>query len=116
MAKILVIDDDLDVLEVVQLVLEHKGFEVMASSNPLDVITKIEEGKPDAVLLDIQLGLMDGRDICRDVKKKYRDLPVILFSANINYKTSFEEYEADGFIAKPFDIDMLADTLSLHIA
>ena len=109
MKRILVVDDDIDILTVVQLVLETNGFEVVALSNWQQIYTQIEAFKPDLILLDVSLGTQDGRNLCKQIKsdKKTKDISIILFSANHNVEKSVSECLADSFISKPFDINDL---------
>ncbi len=109
MKKILVLDDDIDILTVVQLVLESNGFEVVAISNWQQIYTQIEKFKPDLILLDVSLGTQDGRNICKQLKSDLntKHISIILFSANHNVEKSVSECLADSFISKPFDINDL---------
>ena len=115
--KILVLDDDLDILVVMQLLFKVKGFDVMALSRWEEVYEKAEIFQPDLILLDVLLSGNDGRDICKVLKKKptTRHIPVILFSANPNIAKSATEYLADGFIHKPFEVNDLMQTINYHL-
>ena len=106
MKKILVLDDDMDIVTVVQLVLESNGFDVKAITRWQKMYDEIETFKPDLILLDVSLGNQDGRNICKQIKsaKETQNISVILFSANLNVEKSLTECMADSFIAKPFDI------------
>ena len=96
MAKILVIDDDKPILEVVKIVLESAAFEVEIISDWRLVFDKIREYKPDLVILDIFISGADGRVIYKDVKKSKTTtkIPVILFSAT----NRLEAYTKDSII------------------
>ena len=114
MKKILVVDDDIDILNVVQLVLDANGFEVVTTSNWQQINSQIDEFKPDLILLDISLGTQDGRNICKQLKtnNKTKHISVILFSANHNIEKSLPECLADSFISKPFDINDLVEGIN----
>lgn len=109
MKKILVVDDDIDILTVVQLVLDSNGFEVSAITNWKQIYPQIDDFKPDLILLDVSLGTQDGRNICKQIKSDdtTKHISVILFSANHNVEKSVSECMADSFISKPFDINNL---------
>lgn len=112
MKRILVLDDDIDILTVVQLVLDSNGFEVLTISDWRQIYTQIDAFRPDLILLDVSLGNQDGRNICKQLKshKDTKHISVILFSANHNVEKSVSECMADSFISKPFDInDLIAD-------
>lgn len=114
MKKILVVDDDIDILTVVQLVLSNNGFEVAAISNWKQIYTQIDAFNPDLILLDVSLGTQDGRNICKQLKSgdDTKHIPIILFSANHNVEKSVSECLADSFISKPFDINDLIDGIN----
>lgn len=109
MKRILVVDDDVDILTVVQLVLESNGFNVVAISKWQQIFPQIGSFKPDLILLDVSVGTQDGRNICKQLKsdEKFKAISIILFSANHNVEKSIPECLADGFISKPFDINDL---------
>jgi DNA-binding response OmpR family regulator len=114
MTKILVIDDDLDILRVVWLLLSGKGFNVKSISDAKQVHATVESFQPDIILLDIQLGGVDGRDICREIKanEATKQIPVILFSGGDSIRESVIEAGADGYIQKPFAIPHFVDILN----
>lgn len=114
MNKILVVDDDVDILTVVQLVLDSHGFEVVAISKWQQIYSQIESFKPDLILLDVSLGSQDGRNICRQLKTDTatKKISIVLFSANHNVQKSIPDCFADMFISKPFDIDDLIEGIN----
>jgi len=118
MRRILAVDDDKDILEVLQYILEDSGYEVETLTNGQYLLDKIKQNPPDLILLDIMLGNLDGRDLCRKVKtgKETRDIPVILISASHDVSQSINQIGApDGFIAKPFDIDDLLGSINRQL-
>jgi len=86
MRRILAVDDDKDILDVLQFILEDSGYEVDTLSDGHYLFEKIKAQEPDLILLDIMLGNLDGRDLCKEVKTKEEthDIPVILISASHN--------------------------------
>jgi len=106
MSKILVVDDDTDILSVMEILLKMKGFEVEVTARGENTFSKIESFKPDLILLDVLISGHDGRTICRKLKssKETMHIPVIMFSAHPGAAASISEYGADDFIAKPFDV------------
>ncbi|SDF77914.1 two-component system, OmpR family, phosphate regulon response regulator PhoB [Mucilaginibacter pineti] len=108
--KILVLDDDPDILEIISYILTDKGYEVVSLSSGEEIFQTIRQFSPDLVLMDVMLGEMDGRIICNHLKngKDTAALPVILISASHNLAASLRQEGApNDFIAKPFDIDRL---------
>lgn len=109
MHKILVIDDDEDILFAVELILKKAGFQVATSQITKGFFEIVEANKPHLILTDIFMGAYDGRKLCLTLKSNpaYQHLPVLLFSANFKAMENFEQYKADGFISKPFTIKEL---------
>ncbi len=119
MQKILAVDDDKDILEVLQFVLEDSGYEVETLSDGKYLFDKIKSDAPDLILLDIMLGNLDGRELCKSVKttEETHDIPVILISASHNIGDSMNQKGApDAFVAKPFDIDVLLDAIKTQLS
>lgn len=107
--KILIADDDLAIGEVVTIVLSDGGFITEVESDGNNVIKHAEKFMPDLLLLDISLGGKTGPTIVKEIKKKPKTahIPILLVSANSDIKDIAKEAGADGFLAKPFDIDDL---------
>lgn len=104
MKRILVVDNDPDILYTVEFILRQMNLQVMTVDNANDINADISAFNPDLILLDILLGGVDGRLICQDIKLKNKPPHVILFSANGKLLETYSDYDADGYIAKPFDI------------
>ncbi|HTR31024.1 MAG TPA: response regulator [Puia sp.] len=113
MSKILVVDDDIDILELVRLILTRSGMEVRTIFRGEMVAEAIREFEPSLILMDISLGTIDGREICKALKRQdaTRDIPIILFSANIEFQKNVGECQAEGFISKPFEMKQLLNTI-----
>lgn len=109
MSKILVVDDDTDILSVMEILLTMKGFEVEVTTKGENTFPKIASFKPDLILLDVLISGYDGRTICRELKasQETSHIPVIMFSAHPGAAASIADYGADDFIAKPFDVTNL---------
>lgn len=117
MSKILVIDDDTDILSVMEILLTMKGFEVEVTAKGDNAFPKIETFKPDLILLDVLISGHDGRTICRKIKanKDTRHIPIIMFSAHPGAAATIAEYGADDFIAKPFDVTNLLQKVKYQL-
>lgn len=109
MSKILVIDDDVDILSVMEILLSMKGYNVEVTAKGENTFPKIETFKPDLILLDVLISGYDGRVICKQLKanEKTKHIPVIMFSAHPGAAATIADYGADDFIAKPFDVNHL---------
>jgi len=107
MQKILILDDDQDLLSVVKSLLKKGGFEVFTFADWRKAWENIKKIKPNLILLDVFLKGFDGLDVCKKIKSTYstRDIPVIMVSSFPNIAdTAIYEYGADEFIAKPFEV------------
>ncbi len=113
MAKILVVDDDQDILSVMKILLTMKGFTVEVTQRGELTFDKIESFKPDLVILDVLISGVDGRTICKEIKsnEEMKDLPVLMLSAHPGAASTIADYGADGFISKPFEIDFLINKI-----
>lgn len=117
MAKILVVDDDLDILVVMEILLNMKGYEVEVTPKWEHAIDKIRIFKPDLILLDVLISGNDGRTICKKLKAEEdtKHIPIIMFSAHPSAEATISEYGANDFIAKPFDVNELMEKIKKHI-
>jgi len=110
MKRILVVDDDIEVLETIQLILEIGGFKVSALNDGEEVFNRIDQFKPDLILLDISLGHIDGRVLCEQLKsvEATAKIPILLISGLYN-PSDFTtlNYGQDDFLSKPFQMDVL---------
>jgi DNA-binding response OmpR family regulator len=104
MPKILVVDDELNILELVKLYLEREGFKVEAVSTGTDALSKMNTFNPDLIVLDLMLPDMDGFEVCRQVRKK-SNVPIIMLTARKEDvdKIVGLELGADDYLTKPFN-------------
>lgn len=114
MKKILIVEDDLDIIDVLRITLEDK-FEVIEAHNGIKAINIIYEQAPDLVILDITLPEMNGYQVCRLLKEDetYCRIPIIILTSRSQKRDRFWGIEAgaDKFITKPFDIDEVVDSI-----
>lgn len=119
MRRILAVDDDHDILEVLQFILEDSGYKVDTLSDGHKLMDTIRDKHPDLILLDIMLGNMDGRELCKVVKKQIEthNIPVIMISASHNVSSTLNQDGApNDFVAKPFDINVLLTSIKNQLA
>lgn len=111
MKKILVIDDDVAITEAIQMTLESENYHVKALTNIDQITTTITTYNPDVILLDLLIAgaKQNGKELALELKKspKTKHIPIVMLSAHPLAEKSAQESSADGFIAKPFDIDVL---------
>ena len=119
MKKILVVDDDDDVLETIQLILEIGGYDVEPLNDAQFIFERIAEFQPDLILLDVVLGKIDGRVICSQIKSHddTKQLPILMMSGLYDLK-EIEDMECapDDFVSKPFKMDVLLEKIEKLVA
>ena len=118
MKKILLIDDDPDIITVLQLLLKKKGYEVASASREEEAYSQVNFFKPDLIVLDVLLSGVDGRIICKKLKNSTasKHIPIIMFSANPGAQKNMEEFGADDFISKPFESNKLLERIEVQLS
>ena len=114
--RILVVENDKDILELISFVLDEAGYEVDLYLRETNIFEKITTFQPDAILLDIVKPTVEGTELCRQIKEAETTshIPVIVLSTH-NQIHKVKEVCADETIEKPFDIDGLLEILSEHL-
>jgi len=109
MKRVLIVDDDLDLLEMVCLTVRSNGMDPICVSSGQEALLTLATIQFDLILMDIFLGDKDGRELARQLKKEPRSasIPIILYSAGEITASSIAESMADAFIQKPFNISSL---------
>ncbi len=102
--KILIVDDDTNICDLLKLYIEKDGFSTVIANDGLSAVKLNEEEKPDLILLDIMLPGLDGWQVCREIRKS-SDVPIILVTAKgeVFDKVLGLELGADDYVTKPFD-------------
>ena len=106
--KVLVVEDDINIAELLRLYLQKDGFEVSHAADGGKAVEMAKEIQPDLVLLDIMLPVMDGWQVCRELRKSMK-MPIIMLTAKgeTEDKVSGLEMGADDYIVKPFEVKEL---------
>jgi CheY-like chemotaxis protein len=106
---IMVVDDDPGILEALEIVVSEIGYSVVAVSDAHQVIDQASQHRPQLILLDLLLSGVDGRDVTKNLKhnQKTSHSPVILMSADARVEEKSLEAGANGYLKKPFDLDIL---------
>lgn len=118
--KILIIDDDHDIIETMGSLLDHEGYEIYSADTVEKGIGMIDEVSPDLILLDIMFPEKKTRgfEAASEIKEKYPDIPIFALTAiNREYAFDFnkEDIKADEFINKPIGIDLLVKLINKYI-
>ena len=119
MKRILVVDDESDILEMTGAMLESNGYVVESAASGEEALRLIAEKKPDLVLLDVVLPDVTGLDVCRRLKRnpETRQLPVIMFSAlGVEVDMMLEDgVKADAYLGKPFTMKALLEKVEAQL-
>lgn len=104
MTKILIVDDDAHIRELLRVLLRNEGYEIFEAEDGLLALSLLETIKVDMVILDIMMPNMDGWELCREVRKQY-DLPMLMLTAKgeTMQKVKGFEYGTDDYLVKPFE-------------
>ena len=115
--RILVVDDEPDILEFLQVILEEEGYTVVTSDKGEYLEQLHNGGLPHLILLDVLLSGKDGREIVKYLKSQQetRHIPVIMFSAHPSAEETARQSGADDFLAKPFTIDVLLEKIAHYL-
>jgi CheY-like chemotaxis protein len=115
MRKLLIVDDEVAIVEALQDVLVSEGYDVRTAYNGAEGLKRMTEVRPDLVLLDMMMPVMDGRELLHRMRqeKALKRIPVIVMSAG---RISEEERRISSrFLAKPFELDVLLATIAEEI-
>ena len=104
MARILLVDDDRNILKYYTEELSGDGHQVVAVDSGDQLLNTIGFHQPDVVVLEIKLVGWDGLELLQDIRNRYYDLPVILCSAYETYKEDLRSIAADYYVVKSFDL------------
>lgn len=108
--KILVVDDEADILKEVTFILQKKGFVVFTGVNGTEAIELAEKNKPDLIVLDVFMPRLSGSDAAKIMKQRedLKHIPIILLTASVdNIEEKRSECMADDYVFKPFDYQEL---------
>jgi two-component system alkaline phosphatase synthesis response regulator PhoP len=114
--KILVVDDEIYIVHILDFSLGVEGYDVMTALDGEQALAKVEQDRPDLIVLDIMMPKLDGYETCKALKSapETRDIPIILLSAkgrNVDQKVGFE-VGADDYITKPFSPRKLVERIN----
>ncbi len=119
MKKVLIVDDEKDIVETLKFMLEAEGITCMTAYDGEEALSKVKTEKPDLVILDVMLPKINGYKVCRLLKfdKKYKNIPILMVTARSQEedKAIGEETGADEYITKPFNIDDVVNMAKIYL-
>jgi len=117
--KILIVDDEPDIVETLKFLVESEGFESITALDGEEALRKAKEEAPDIIILDVMLPKINGYKVCRLLKfdSKYKHMPILMVTARSQEEDKIigEETGADEYITKPFDLDNLLEKIHLYL-
>jgi twitching motility two-component system response regulator PilG len=118
-ATILIVDDSSTICKLVSLTLTRQDYEVIVATDGMDALSKLNEGLPDLILLDINMPRMDGYQVCKVVKgnSETTDIPVVMLSGKDGFfdKVRGRMVGATDYITKPFEPQELVKVVRRHL-
>jgi len=117
--KVMVIDDSKTIRRSAETLLKKAGCEVMTAEDGFDALSKIVEGRPDIIFVDIMMPRLDGYQTCALIKNnsQYRHIPVVMLSSKDGLfdKAKGRIVGSDQYVTKPFTKDELLDAIKRHV-
>ncbi len=115
--KIFICDDDPGILEVLKIILEESGHQVFAFENGKGIQRKIKQHSPQLIFLDLWMPGIEGREITKILKRDphTKHIPIIIVSALNDVEQISKSVGADGFLAKPFEVNDLLKLINKHL-
>ena len=115
MAKILVVDDEEHIRFLYSEELTEVGYEVITADSGYKLLERIEDEKPDLVVLDIKMLDYNGLDLLQDIRNKFYNLPVVLCTAYDTFKEDMKSIAADYYVIKSFDLTELKSKIAMAL-
>ena len=115
--NILIYDDDEEILLLCKIILKKYDYTVETLNRCIDVLADVDKFKPDFILMDLWIPTIGGETAIETLKNNYdtKHIPIFMFSANAEIEEISKKINADGFIAKPFDLKVFLEVINNHI-
>ena len=105
--KILLVEDEESLRLLYKEELESDGYEVLTAPNGKEALRQLEKGKPDLIILDIVMPVMDGMEALEQIMGKERTIPIIIHTSYPGYREDFMSWAADAYVSKSSDLGEL---------
>lgn len=114
MKKILLLDDNPDIIHIVEEVLTYERYEVKSAMLSVGFLPLVEHYRPDLIIMDYRLSDGNGGELCQSIKahSQLKHIPIIIFSAYMEPGLNMRDFGCDDVIAKPFDLNVLIETVA----
>ena len=115
MAKILVVDDEEHIRLLYFEELSEAGYEVITAADGYELMERIQNEKPDLIILDIKMVDYNGLDLLQEIRSKFYNLPVVLCTAYDTFKEDIKSIAADFYVIKSFDLTELKKKIAMAL-
>lgn len=105
--RVLIVDDDPDIVEALAAILELEGFEVSTANDGSEALLQLESSRPDLLLLDLMMPTTNGWEVLRRLRDGEHRIPVIVLSAHPSLSERAGDHRVDAFLGKPFEVPAL---------
>jgi CheY-like chemotaxis protein len=116
---ILIVDDDPGIVGFLQLALSDEGYRIGTAPNGREALARIGERRPDLILLDMNMPVMDGWEFCEELRQRgavQSSIPIVVMTAARDASKRSREVGAQGYLGKPFDLDQLFEIVASLLA
>ena len=113
--KILVVDDEVDIAEILRLLLDGDGVEVLVAHNGQEALEMVREERPQLILSDVMMPVLDGRELCRRVRADPATSHITIILMSAAHQKGRGEWGADAFLRKPFDLLEVLEIVDLYL-
>lgn len=110
-ATVLVVDDDASILDTVTAILSGEGYDVVSAASGQEALDVVARTRPHLILLDMRMPVMDGWAVARSLRDQGSTVPIVVMTAADSAQRWASEVGADGYLAKPFGLDELLETV-----
>jgi CheY-like chemotaxis protein len=116
--QVLIVEDEAYLCDLISDVLESEGHHTLSASNGREAMQKLREFRPDIILLDLMMPVMDGWEVMSRLRSnaELAEIPVVIITAIYDVKHTQRDTGAKAVLTKPFDIDQLADVVRMYAA
>lgn len=113
---VLIVEDDPEIQNLVAMLLESEGCTAETADNGREALDVLSRKRPDLILLDMRMPVMDGWEFAAQLRARHiSGIPIIVMTAAEDAKQRAEEIHADGLVGKPFDLQVLINTVKQHL-
>lgn len=118
MKKILIVEDEVDLLAMLKQRLEHHQYEVLEAYDGEEGLAKVKQGNPDLIILDVKMPKLDGYTFIKEMRadKAHAKIPIIILTAHANLDSLFKMEGVSAYFSKPYEINQVLEAIKKALA